>query len=120
MDPGDRGWFVAAYSKLVADVWSDPELERQLDTEPRALLAGYGLVLPDEVRLRIVRDAEYAEPDLDAQVNAWLQATEAGEFALVVPRMAAVDTAELTEYELDNVVAGLDASCACCCPCCCT
>src|SRR4051794_31009967 len=120
MDPVDRSWFVAAYSRLVADVWATPEAERQLERDPRALLALYGLVVPDGVHLRIVRDVDDVEPDLDSQVTAWLLAPERGEFVLVVPRMAALDGAELDEYELDNVVAGLDASCACCCPCCCT
>ncbi|WFE22198.1 hypothetical protein O7621_02165 [Solwaraspora sp. WMMD937] len=120
MTPKDRATFVAAYSRLVAEVWADPETEAELDTRPAELLATFGLTLPDGVRLVVVRDVADAEPSLDTQVDQWFNAEVTGTFTLVVPRISAVETTELAEHELDAVVAGLDASCACCCPCCCT
>jgi hypothetical protein len=120
MDSISRARFVAAYSRLVADVWADPDKERQLEADPRGFIAGYGLVVPDEVTVTLLRDVGDAEPDLDQQVRTWLEAPEIGELILVVPSLDPVGRSELDEYELDAVVAGLDLSCACCCPCCCT
>jgi len=120
MDPGVRAAFVAAYGRLVADVWSDPEQEILLEQDPRALMARHGLILPESVRIDVVRDVQDAEPDLDAQVTAWEMAPEIGQFMLVVPSVELDNDTELAEHELDSVVAGLNSSCACCCPCCCT
>ncbi|WP_432842732.1 hypothetical protein [Dactylosporangium sp. CA-092794] len=120
MDSVERGTFVAAFGRLVADVWSDPAVETRLAQEPRALVADYGLRVPEEVDLRVVRDTAAAEPDLEAQVRAWRDCHETGVLHLYIPAMDAIDDAPLSEDELDDVVAGLDASCACCCPCCCT
>lgn len=120
MDPAERGTFIAAYSRLVADVWAETEKDRLLGTDPRALLAEHGLRLPPDVRVEVVRDGDDTEPDLDVQVRAWEEAAQRKVFTLYVPSIEPVAEAELTEHELDNVVAGLDSSCACCCPCCCT
>lgn len=120
MDPGSRAIFVAAYGRLVADVWSDPDREAELEQSPRALMARYGLVVPDAVRLDLIRDVQDAEPDLDFLVASWENAVDNGYFPLVVPSLDVEDDVELSEHELDSVVAGLNTSCACCCPCCCT
>jgi hypothetical protein len=120
MEPGARAAFVAAYGRLVTDVWSDPEQELLLEQDPHALLARHGLALPETVRVDVVRDVGDAEPDLDAQVAAWANAVEAGHFMLVVPAVDTDDEIELAEHELEGIVAGMDTSCACCCPCCCS
>jgi hypothetical protein len=120
MTPVDRAMFIAAYSRLVADVWADPVKERALDLEPRGFLAEYGLQLPGDVGVQVVRDATETDPDLQVQVDAWDRAPAAGVFVVFVPALQPVAEAELAEDELDSVVAGLDSSCACCCPCCCT
>jgi hypothetical protein len=120
MEPGARAAFVAAYGRLVTDVWSDPEQELLLERDPHALLAQFGLNLPQDVQVDVVRDVGGAEPDLDTQVTAWENAVEAGQFMLVVPGIHADDEIELAEHELEGIVAGMDTSCACCCPCCCS
>jgi hypothetical protein len=120
MSPKDRAVFVAAYSRLVAEVWADPARERALEQDSRALLASYGLTVPDEVAIDVVRDTGDAEPDLEVQVRQWEQAEETGRLVLIVPAIDPVSAADLVEHELDAVVAGLDSGCACCCPCCCT
>jgi hypothetical protein len=112
--------FVAAYGRLVANVWADPDQELQLEQDPRGLMAQHGLNLPESVTISVVRDTRDAEPDLDALVRAWETATETGSFDLVVPSVEAGDDGELAEHELDSIVAGMNSSCACCCPCCCT
>lgn len=120
MDPGSRAAFVAAYGRLVADVWSDPDRELELVQDPRGLMARYGLAIPESVRIDVIRDVGDADPDLDSLVMSWESAASAGHFPLVVPVIEEEDDLELAEHELDNVVAGLNTSCACCCPCCCT
>jgi hypothetical protein len=119
MTPRDRAVFVAAYTNLVVDVWSNPLSERQLTEDPQALLARHGVPVPEGTRVVAVRDVGDAEPDLDIQVRYWQESLTTGELRLVVPAMAPLKEAELDEAELDSVVAGLDTSCACCCPCCC-
>jgi len=117
---GERAAFVAAYSRLVAEVWADAAAERALAENPRALLAEYGLTVPEQVQITVVRDATDAQPDLETQVTAWREAEGVGTFTLYVPATGPIGEAELEEDELDRVVGGLDASCACCCPCCST
>jgi hypothetical protein len=53
-------------------------------------------------------------------VASWENAVDNGYFPLVVPSLDVEDDVELSEHELDSVVAGLNKSFACCCPCCCT
>ena len=120
MNPGARAAFVASYGRLVTRVWSDPDLELLLEQDPRALMAQYGLVLPEEVAIEVVRNAPDAEANLDELVAAWEDAPDSGRFALVVPATDVDGDGELDELELDAIVAGVGTSCACCCPCCCT
>jgi hypothetical protein len=120
MEPSDRALFVAAYGKLVAEVWADAAKEYALETDPRALLRQYGLGVPPAVEIEVVRDGDDAEPDLGVQVDAWEQAPARGRLLLYVPSVDPISDVQLGEHELDSVVAGLDTSCACCCPCCCT
>lgn len=120
MNPGARAAFVASYGRLVTRVWSDPDLEILLEQDPRALMAAYGLVLPESVSIEVVRNGPDAEANLDELVAAWEDAPDNGRFALVVPATDVDGDADLDEHELDAIVAGLGTSCACCCPCCCT
>ena len=120
MQPADQAAFIAAYSRLVAEVWADPDRERLLDEDPRALLAHYDLPVSEDIVIEVIRDGDTAEADLNVQVDAWQDAAAAGRFTLYVPAIDPIGEAQLSEYELDSVVAGLDTSCACCCPCCCT
>ncbi|WP_436528707.1 hypothetical protein [Actinoplanes sp. HUAS TT8] len=119
MNSTERAVLIAAYSRLVADVWADPATEIRLGTDPRGLLLDYGLDVPDGVAVTVVRDG-LASPDLEIQVAAWRDCLETGTFTLFVPPIGEVEEAALDEDELDSVVAGLDTTCACCCPCCCT
>jgi hypothetical protein len=119
MNSAERAVLIAAYSRLVADIWVDPAVESRLNSGPRGLLGDYGLVVPDGVDVVVVRDG-LASPDLEIQVAAWRDCTETGTFTLFVPPIGEVGETSLDEDELDSVVAGLDTTCACCCPCCCT
>jgi uncharacterized protein YheU (UPF0270 family) len=120
MTPGSRARFVAAYTRLVADVWADPAKELLLDQDPRALVAEYDIEVSDPVTVEVIRDVGDAEPDLDQQVELWQRGLRSGHLVLVVPALDPISDIELADHELDDVVAGLNTSCACCCPCCCT
>ncbi len=120
MNPGDRAVFIAAYGRLVVEVWSDPACEALLERDPRRLLAEYGIVVPEGLPVTVRRDAGDAAPDLEAQVEAWRRAADLGEMVLFVPALEAEGEIEIDEHELENVVAGLEPGTACCCPCCCT
>jgi hypothetical protein len=121
MDPSERALFITAYGRLVAGVWSEPDQERLLADDPHRLLAEHDLLLPPEIPVVVVRDAQHVDPDIGVQVRAWEDAVAAGgPFLLYVPALDALDEQELSEHELDSVVAGVDPTGACCCPCCCT
>lgn len=63
MNPGARAAFVACYGRLVTRVWSDPDLERLLERDPRALMAQYGLVRSTlDARDRRHRRRQWREP----------------------------------------------------------
>ncbi|WP_433794312.1 hypothetical protein [Actinoplanes sp. CA-252034] len=107
MDPSERALFIAAYGRLVADVWSEPDQELLLDADPHRLLAEHDLLLPPEIPVVVVRDAQHVDPDIDVQVRAWADAvTGGGPFLLYVPALDELDEQELSEHELDSVVAG--------------
>jgi hypothetical protein len=58
----------------------------------------------------VVREVGDAEPDLNVRVAAWSRATQTGHLVAVVPGADDDDEAELAEYELDGIVAGLDST----------
>jgi hypothetical protein len=54
---------------------------------------------------------------VDIQVGLYEEGLNTGHFEIRIPEVPQVDTAELTDSELEGVAAG-DINC-CCCPCCC-
>jgi natural product precursor len=120
MSSGARARFVAAYSKLIADVWSDPACEAQLVAAPAAFLKAYDIVGPENCSVEVVRNPHDSAPDLNIQIRAWEASFETGTLILYVPELDPFTEVELSEHELDDLVGGLSSTCACCCPCCCT
>ena len=118
MNPGARAAFVAAYGRLITGVWSDPELELLLERDPRDVMAQYGLALPGQVSIELVRNGPGTEHSLDELVATWENAPDSGHFTLVIPATDVEGDGDLAEHELDAIVAGLGPS-ACCSPCCC-
>ncbi len=120
LDPTRRALFVAGYARLVTEVWSDPDAERLLQANPRALLSRHDLDLPSEVDVDVRRDTDGAEPSLDEQVRLWEEGHATGTVVLIVPDAPPLTTGELSDAELAGVVGGMDVMCSCCCPCCCS
>ena len=110
MKPGARAAFFTAYGRLVTRIWADPELELVLEQDPRGLMAQCGLELPQAVSIELVRSAPHAGPSLEELVAAWENAPISGRFALVLPATGFDDDGELSEHELDAIVAGLGTS----------
>jgi hypothetical protein len=120
MSPRERAEFVNAYTRVLITTWSDDAFAGRLDTDPAAALRECGIDLPAEAIvdvLRVIPEGEQ-EGSLDVQIEAWERGAETGHYSLYVPGTPQVDTAELSESDLDSIAAGLFA-CCCCCPCCC-
>jgi hypothetical protein len=120
MSPRERAEFVNAYTRVLITTWSDDQFAGRLEEDPPAALRECGIDLPAGASVQIVREIADGEQEgsLDVQIEAWEHGTETGRYSLYVPGTPQVETAELTEADLDSIAAGLYA-CCCCCPCCC-
>ena len=54
----------------------------------------------------------------DVQIALWERGLESKVYELHIPETPQVDTAELTEGDLDSIAAGTITIKTCCCPCC--
>jgi hypothetical protein len=120
MSPRERAEFVNAYTRVLITTWSDEDFAQRLDANPAAALRECGIELPAGSAIEVLRtipDGEQ-EGNLDVQIEAWQRGMDTGSYRLHVPDSPQVDTAELTEADLDSIAAGVGA-CCCCCPCCC-
>jgi hypothetical protein len=116
----ERAEFVNSYTRVLITTWSDEEFAQRLDAHPAAALRECGIELPAESVIDVLRaipDGEQ-EGSLDLQIEEWGRGVETGHYRLHVPYTPQVDTAELTESDLDSLMAGTGV-CCCCCPCCC-
>jgi hypothetical protein len=123
MNPQERAEFVNAYTQVLITAWSDERFSNRLDADPLGALRECGIELPAGSRIRVIRaipDGQ-EEGSLDAQIEAWEQGRQTGQYEMHVPYTPQLDTSELTEGDLDSIAAGgSDTYCSCCCPCCCT
>jgi hypothetical protein len=121
MDPQERAEFVDAYTRLLITAWSSEEFASRLDSDPATALRESGIELPAGASVELVRTIPAGESDgsLDVQIEAWERGAESGHYVLHVPDTPQVDTAELSEGDLDSIAAGDGYYCCCCCPCCC-
>jgi hypothetical protein len=120
MSPHERAEFVNAYTRVLITTWSDDAFAARLDANPAAALRECGLDVPADAAVEVVRAMAEGEQEssLDVQIEAWELGAQTRRYSLYVPGTPQVDTAELTDADLDSIAAGLFA-CCCCCPCCC-
>ena len=116
MDPAARSQFVGNYTKLLTHAWSDEDFAGRLRSEPKQVLDEVGFTVPSSASVEIL-DSQ-GEGSLDKQVALWEQGIASGEIKLYVPKVPQVETAELSESELEGVAGGDTTYCCCCSPCC--
>jgi len=121
LSPQDRTAFVNAYTRVLITAWSSEEFAQRLDADPKATLRENGLDIPADAEVVLVRTIPegHHEGSLDVQIALWERGLETNVYELHIPETPQVDTAELTEGDLDSIAAGLTVN-SCCCPCCCT
>ncbi|MFB7467329.1 hypothetical protein ACFCZ1_28230 [Streptomyces sp. NPDC056224] len=107
MEEAERTTFTARYNAVVAAAWSDPGKERMLSCDPAALLAEHGISVPTGTVIEVVRDQPAASGTLESQIRAWEQIPDRGTLRLLVPYPERFEATDLTEEELDSLVAGL-------------
>lgn len=107
MHSTERTAFASGYSAAVAAVWSDPDQERLLAQDPCVFLAEHGIQVPAGTIVVVDRDRPAAADLLDAQIRSWEEATVSGHLTLFVPRPDRFEARDLSEEELDGVVAGV-------------
>ncbi|NNG37447.1 hypothetical protein [Nakamurella aerolata] len=119
LSPKERAEFVNNYTRALISAWSSEEFSQRLAQDPRAALAESGIELPANSTVDIVRAIPDGprEGSVDIQVELYERGLENGHFEFRIPEVPQVDTAELSESDLEGVAAG-DINC-CCCPCCC-
>jgi len=115
MDATERSQFVAGYTKLLTNAWSDEAFKKRLLADPVRVLEEVGLDVPAGSTVDI--EDSKGEGNLDDQVKLWEDGKASGKFIVYVPNAPQVDTAELSESELEGVAGG-DSYCCCCSPCC--
>jgi hypothetical protein len=116
----ERAEFVNGYTRVLISAWSDETFAQRLDSHPAAALRECGIDMPAEAVIDVLRaiPEDEQEGNLDFQIEAWERGIETGHYQLHVPYTPQIDTAELTESDLDSIMAGTRL-CCCCCPCCC-
>jgi hypothetical protein len=121
LSPQDRTAFVNAFTRILINAWSSEEFAARLDSDPKATLRESGLDIPADAQVVLVRQFPEGQPegDLDVQIALWERGLESKVYELHIPETPQVDTAELTEGDLDSIAAGLSIY-ACCCPCSCS
>ncbi|MER6914751.1 hypothetical protein ABT354_24015 [Streptomyces sp. NPDC000594] len=107
MDEAERRDFAARYHALIAATWSDPGKERMLLRDPGSLLAEHGIEVPAGTVIEVVRDRPVTSATLDSQLRAWEAVAGGGALRLLAPHPEPFEAADLTEEELDSLVAGV-------------
>jgi hypothetical protein len=105
----DQG-FVHAYSKLLVEAWTDPSFRSLLQADPTAAAKNAGL--NPKAGGTVTIEDKSGNADINAQVQAWREGDESGNYTLYVP-----DEPQLGVQSGAGAV-GDDSYCCCCCPCC--
>ena len=110
----------AAYAKLLVAVWTDEKVADRLKSDPHAVAADAGLVIPADVAITVSEVAGESSGEPQAAMEAYYGDFQKGladkAVTLAVPQAPALDAQDLTSDDLAEVAGGM----ACCClPCCC-
>ncbi len=121
MDTEERTQFLNNYTKLLIASWSDEALSDRLVLDPKSVMAQFGLAVPDDAKVEVVRQIppDHDKPDEEFQVRLWEQGLTTGYYEMHIPETPQIDMSELDESELEAVAGGWSISCCSCTPCCC-
>jgi hypothetical protein len=114
----DKSTFVKGYTKILTNAWSDDSFAQQLKSNPKPILAEYGLAVPDSASVDVV-SSEGTDGSVDDQVRIWEEGESSGHYTLYVPSVPQVEAGEMSDADLEGVAGAGDVTvCCCCCPCC--
>ena len=113
--------FTAAYTKLLVAVWTDEKVADRLKSDPHAVAADAGLVIPADVAITVSEVSGESSGEPQAAMEAYYGDFQKGladkAVTLAVPQAPALDAQDLTSDDLAEVAGGI--ACCCCAPCCC-
>ena len=113
--------FAAAYTKLLVAVWKDAKLADLLRSDPRAVAADAGLVIPADVVITISEGSAESPADPQAAMEAYYGDFQKGladkVVTLAIPEVSMLKVQDLTSEELAGVAGGLCIRLCCSCSC---
>lgn len=117
MNREERSKFVAGYSKVLTQSWSDEGFRKKLVSDPAGTLKGAGVSVPGNVSVTVITDVK-GDGTLEDQIKMWEAGMKSGKVNLYVPTTPQMADGELSDSQLEAVAGGGD--CCCCCTPCCT
>ncbi len=113
--------FAAAYTKLLVAVWKDAKLADLLRSDPRAVAADAGLVIPSDVEVKVVKASDDLPDDPQMELEMYYGDFQKGladkMVTLAIPEVSMLKVQDLTSEELAGVAGGLCIRLCCSCSC---
>lgn len=113
--------FAAAYTKLLVAVWKDAKLADLLRSDPRAVAADAGLVIPSDVEVKVVKASDDLPDDPQMELEMYYGDFQKGladkVVTLAIPEVSMLKVQDLTSEELAGVAGGLCIRLCCSCSC---
>ena len=113
--------FAAAYTKLLVAVWKDAKLADLLRSDPRAVAADAGLVIPSDVEVKVVKASDDLPDDPQMELEMYYGDFQKGladkMVTLAIPEVSMLNVQDLTSEELAGVAGGLCIRLCCSCSC---
>ncbi len=113
--------FAAAYTKLLVAVWKDAKLADLLRSDPRAVAADAGLVIPSDVEVKVVKASDDLPDDPQMELEMYYGDYQKGladkMVTLAIPEVSMLKVQDLTSEELAGVAGGLCIRLCCSCSC---
>ena len=113
--------FAAAYTKLLVAVWKDAKLADLLRSDPRAVAADAGLVIPSDVEVKVVKASDDLPDDPQMELEMYYGDFQKGladkMVTLAIPEVSMLKVQDLTSEELAGVAGGLCVRLCCSCSC---
>jgi len=113
--------FTAAYTKLLVAVWTDEKVADRLKSDPHAVAADAGLVIPADVAITVSEVSGESSGEPQAAMEAYYGDFQKGladkMVTLAIPEVSMLKVQDLTSEELAGVAGGLCIRLCCSCSC---